>query len=482
MSNAVSTAVSSITYDLQSGWRNPVTLSDVKDVVKTLLELSPKDAAVAVEQLEQKGLLKAFANEATERAAVWGHGGLSHDERKSMFVDMAKKFDGTTLAKISNAFSESSSWFGDPHNDVLTMADSIANHSSAQVKIEFISEISGRLKNKNHVIHILIGITNGYTYNKEAAATAKILSSMIGTNAEQAFRKLKPDQLRTVLEASLGETHTTSPYGSQGANTSVSWSPEPFRDLMNAARTIANADMKARIFDAGVDTLRVVRDLNDSIGHTTSGKDKTISNMIDGLTVLVNSDVNGVIGELNRNTETRDGSDFASYSKEMLASGRENLLADQMNKLQFGNNKQENAVERLYKSTTTAGTADVRLYNAETLGYFIGSVNAGVNAVSKDINNQRETTSVFLNAALTLIDKLGEAPLGLGVATGASLGKDFLQVSVNAAIQDPTADTGARLAKAALPSDPKTGESAVGTKVDEAFYAALTRVQIQSKP
>lgn len=481
MTTPVQAATDRIHAKLETGWFNPVTHDEVNDIAKTLKGLSAADATAVINNLSASGDLNKLAGEAVD-GSWFGNGGFTASERKAFFADMAGKLDGATLSKLSNAFIGTDAKGLDGVERGNELASAIATHASTTTKIDFVREQAKLATDQTSVSSAGI-VSTIKEVDPQASAIATVIGSMKGQAAADAFAALSPKEQRAVMTASIEADFTTTASG-YGASMVGSWDVKKFDALMTAAASVPSADLKARLFDAGVDTMRSVRETNGVIGGLTLvGKDKALSSMTNGLTRVLNSDVSGVVSELNLNRETRDGSDLSAYAAQMLGSGKEAELGKMMAKLQFGNGLNENAVDRLYASRTVPGTnGDVIRPNAEALGYFVGAVGKGAQAVTKDINDQRDMTTAVLKSALTVIDKVFGKAGGGAVGISASVAKEWVQMGVRAAINDPTASAAKRLENAALPSNPTTGEPAVGQNVSDAFDGGANRVLRSATP
>jgi hypothetical protein len=74
---------------------------------------------------------------------------------------------------------------------------------------------------------------------------------------------------------------------------------------------------------------------------------------------------------------------------------------------------------------------------------------------------------------------------GKGVSAAAAVAKEWVSIGTNAAlkaIQDDPSAAGKALDRLAIPTDPKTGEEAVGSNSKSAYNTALDVVVRQAKP
>lgn len=483
MAGPVDNTVNTVNEKLDnSGLFNTVTHDEVRDAVEAIQALPADEAAQVIDQLEQSGQLDRLAEEVTD-GAWFGNGGLSADEREQFFADMAGKLDGQSLATLSNAFASHGGDDGG-YQPVTELGSAIATHATSATKVDYIAALSTspEVTEVSPRHDIGFGSTNSSYTDAEGVAIGEVLGTLRGTYAEDGFNALG-DNLPSVLQSAVGENQFNA-VTMNGSHLSVNWSADQYKNIMDAAASMGNADLKAQIFADGADTLRDVRDTSSNLGLSTFGKDDALQTMTDGLTAIIDSDTTGVMRELTYNSETMDGSAVGTYAREMLDQDRTDELGEQMARLQFGNGLNENAVERLNEVTTVPGTDQERRENAGTLGYFVGGVQAGAQSLTSSVEEQRAMTTAMLKSVLTVVDKTAfvTGPAALGVSTSAAVAKEWVQFGVNAAINDPTADAGIMLERAALPVDSSTGELGVGDNVASAFEDRLASVTRTAQP
>lgn len=465
-----------------SGVFNHVSRGDIDAVATTLKNLSGQDADAVIDELDRIGLLDKLAREGVDGNPF--SSGWSDSDRQGLFNELAGELDGRSLARLSDAFARTDSGGSSGHSRVGELADAIARHAPASAKVDYVTALAGQTTDGARLTDTHFGGSITRDTDAEAAAVAKVLGSLRGGQAEAGFRALTPEQTRAVMRAGIDATMTTST-GMGGGHATLGWNTDGTRGVLDAAASIGDADLKARLFDAGVDTLRSVRDANSVIGGlTVTGKDEALGALTTGLTRILDSDTTGVVRELTYNQETLDGSDLAAFSKQMLQSGQAGKLGEMMARLQLGNGLNENAVSRLDQSVQVAGAnGQERRENAGALGYFVGSVYSATADISKDVKAQQEMVTAVLKSALTVIDKARVGgPQALAVGTTASVAKEWVQFAVRAAIADPGSSAATQLERAALPIDSATGELGVGDPVTDAFNTTLSRAQRLAKP
>lgn len=480
MTDPVQSATATIHNRMESGFLNPVTNADIKDVVREITALPSAQADKVVDALAADGTLDRVAAEIMD-GSILGLGGLSGTERQAFFADMAGKLDGDSLGALSAAFAKTDERSGG-FTPVTELGAAVATHAGPDAKLDYLPAITPGVE-QGHQSDFGFGYSSTTFADAEASAAGEVLGSLQGANAQEGFSRVGshlPDVLSSAVDARM-----TTVSSSAGGSTSMTWDASRFEAIMGAAATTSDADLKAQVFDAGVDTMRSVRDTNSVIGGlTVVGKDAALGQIADGLSAIVDSDTTGVMRELTFNASTRDGSDFAAYAKEMLSQNREGALGEQMARLQMGNGMNENPVERLARTEVVPDSGgQTRLPNAGSLGYFVGGVAAGVKSLDADVAQQQAMTTAVLKSALTVVDKAKVGgPAALAVGTAASVAKEWVQFGVSAAIKNPHADAATTLAHAAMPVNPATGETGVGSRVTSDFEDTLTFTSQFAKP
>lgn len=450
-----------------SGVFNSVTHAEVNDVAARLRGLSSVDADAVIDEMARTGQLDRLAEE-TMDGAWFGNGGMSETERRDLFNHLAANLDGASLASVSRAFAGATDGESD-FNVVTELAASVADRATPRAKLDYIGALAGETDGQG-IDGWHLGGSWTRNVDSEAGAIGTVLGSMSGPYAQQAFGALTTDQLRAVLNTGIDQRVNYS-----RSSVSIGYDVARYEGVMTAAASISDPDLKARIFDAGTDALRTVRD-DSGFNVFAYQRDETLQSMTAAMGRLIDSDTTGVVRELTFNSETQDGSDLAAYAQVMIATGQEARLGEQMARLQFGNDMQGDPLTRLDETVQVNGQE--RRENAGALGYFTGAVYAGAAAHSDEIAQQQEAITNVLNSVLTVIDKTSPR----GVATAAALGKVWMASAVEAAIANPGTDPAARLERAALPQDPATGELGVGDGVTDAFNTALSRVQRTASP
>lgn len=472
-------AIDTVNRHLEAAWNNPVTHGDVNAIAATLGGLNAADARVVIDALRASGKLDQFAREAVD-GSILGLGGFSNSERRTFFADMAKTLDGASLATLSRSFAATDGRTGG-RAQVTELADAVATHASPAAKLAYVNGLKGAVANQPTVGEAGFGGSTLRTGDPEAAALGQVIGSMRGANAEAALKALTPAQLDALMRASTDETARITSSGHGHASMTISWDAKRFEGLLAAAASTRDADLKARVFDAAGAQLKAVDGTHMNLGSVPVGKREALAAMTGAMTRLLDSDTTGVTRELTYNSESLDGTALATYAKQMLqTSAGQTKLGETMARLQLGNGLNGHAIDRLNDAVTVPGTTQERRENAGALGYFVGAVYRGTQAISADVRAQQELTTAVLKSALTVIDKAKVGGTAGGMAAGVA--KEWVQFAVREVIRDPGTSAAQQLERGALPINPATGELGVGDDVSNAFNTALDRAMRLAKP
>ncbi len=466
-----------------SGWLHPMTHDRVASAVGALTSpsLSPADANATIHNLAHTGDLDTLAKDLLGGGSYFGRGALSTTERGRFLADMAGKLDGKALADLSGALARTDRESGG-HQYVAELGEAVAAHASPKAKLDYIRALSAKTTDQPSYNQLSIGGAAINYSDAEAVAVGDVLGSMRGAQAAQAFAALTPVQTRAVLTSAIeGKQSISGSLMPGGGSTSVlTYNASRFDRIMDAAASTGDARLKANVFDAGVSTLRSVRDTNSIFGGlTVIGQDATLKSMAAGLTRIVESDPNGVMGHLAYDRKTFDGGAFSTYAKEMLQSGQQAGLGNIMAHLQLGNDLQGNAITR-FEATAPSPSGDIRHPTADALGYFVGAVYKASESISSDVRAQQDMATAVIKTALTVIDKskLG----GPAAGTAASIAKEWVSYAARAAIADPGNSAATQWERASLPIDPKTDQLAVGDASRTLFGHVIEETRRMAKP
>lgn len=466
-SDPVNEAVDSINDRLSTSWNDwAISRGDVNAIANTLEGLNASQTRQVIEQLDQNGNLGVLAQEFTDDK-IAGLGGLNVAERSNFFNEMARKLDSAGLKLLSDAFAGTDSNSGG-YEDVTALGQAVASHASTNTQVEYVQAMAADMTDQPDYTTTHFGGAMTRVGDAEAAAVAEVLAGLKG-NAQasaEAFGSLDNAQLKAVMAASVGETLSYS-QGGVAASLDASLAQE----VLNSASRIGDADLKARVFDAGG---QILGHIDSDFGFPVAaiGRGDAATDLAAGLTEIIGSDTTGVMRELAYNSESMDGQSFGHYAKQLLNDGQHDILGEQMAKLQLGNGLNENPVER-FEATVSLNGGVQRYENAGTLGYFVGGVYSGAESISQDVKAQQEQVTAVLSSTLGILDKVA---LSGSASLAVTAGSPWVSMAVKGAIEDPGPSAAQQLERAAIPIDPSTNEVGVGTGAFSGFNDRVSQV------
>lgn len=440
----------------QNGWFNDTTHDELREINGEVHKLAPSDRNALVSKLTDDEL-RTWAGEVGSHG-VLGTGGLDRDERKALFDDLAKGLDGGQLARVSKAFN------GEVESKEL--GDAIAAQSTPQARREFVQAMAGRVESDPQA----------------AVQVAKAIGGLKGHGAEvdAALGALSDSQLTAVIKAAKQEWSHTNVGPMGGGSLTVTYDVAPLTSMLDAVATGRNADAKAKVFEYAAKELKAIAETNNGLGMAVikRGAEESITRSLSG---LITSDTNGVMRSLESNF--REGRGITTFTEQMIRQGRNSELKVIIEQLRLGNDGKGDAVKR-FEATEGAGNER----NAQTLGYFVGSIYSGVSAINRNIDKQAGMVKAIFGASLSG----GKDVAGMWLSTGAK-GAVGALVATAGAVGILATDQIARdmkagnkdlregLSELAFPRDAQ-GRKYEGEEAETAYDAAVSRVINANSP
>ncbi len=248
-------ALQNINKALETGWFNGVDRNDLKTIARELEQLSPEDATRVLGQLSDDKL-QVVAKEVND-SNLFRNDGFTSSEKTDFFNAMAKQLDGPQLSRLTKAFDGA---------DVGALGSAISNHASADTRANFVQQMAqtGQIQTGTQTSGTLNVTTKNYT--AETRATAEVLASLKGNSAQfdKAISALSNQQLKTVIDASAGQSKHTSP-GFGTTHTSTSHDASSLKNLQSTATTTGSVETRNRV-------LRTVNEEITSLPRSEQGK------------------------------------------------------------------------------------------------------------------------------------------------------------------------------------------------------------------
>lgn len=366
-----------------------VSHGDLKDIQKTFQNLTPEEANEVFKNLSDSDL-KDWADELDGTA-----GSFDKSEKKQLFDELAGKLDGQQLARMINAL-------GDEGN-IQSISDSVANNASDATKVDLINRMKDYVEK-----------------NPGSAKGVAELITGLGNNPtalEGVLQNLSLSQLQAVMKAaSQEEIHTT--VGLDGSSSIyTTFDPQPLADMLNAVAKTGNAELKAKVFEAGASELKRIEEAGGLL-NPVAGQGDAAKLVRDGLTSILDSDTTGIVTKLENENK---GESLKNYVKSMLATGNkadQEKLGEQISKLLSGNNIDQNPVTRFEQ--TSSGTLGTNYYqNARNLGFYAGAIHAGIKSITDDRGDQAAIIKNVFEAAAGIVG--AEFPITGAVAHGINM-------------------------------------------------------------
>ncbi len=224
---------------------------------------------------EREGVLTNLSNAALNElasdvnaAGILGAGGLSHDEKRTLFDTLAESSTGKDLARLASAF--------DSRDDTQLLAESVANEGSLQSRSAYIEAMSPRTADNDYGRPFALGVAMTEHVDKDAKAILTVLNSFdTGTSEgrasfDQAISNLPQSVLNNVAKAGINETI----YSIDSRNHGVSYQPEAINKLLERAAKSEDASVKGKLFSSAANIVSGMRAIQNtpSCGLGASGQ------------------------------------------------------------------------------------------------------------------------------------------------------------------------------------------------------------------
>jgi hypothetical protein len=428
MAGPVDNAVNTIKSNLDQGifdW--DVTHGELLDNNKKVIELTPEQRNELISKLSDDDL-KNWTQEIDGLS-----GALTASERQELFNKLAEGVDGEQLTRLVKAFD------GSPGGREA-LGTAVAQHGSSEAKVAFLEATKGSINGDYKA-------TQGRDGNAEAVVAAKVLGSL--GNDPGAFDKAvkslnEAGKLEAVITVGLGRNHVAA------ANTSRTYfEPSATVGILNAAAKSSDPEVKGLVFKAATEQFDIVE------GSTA---DKPLT---DALSKLVDSDPNGLVNELQSRSDIT-GKSLVAYTTEMLESGKEQDLRNQLVRLQQGNDGTGSAFENFSDPKT-----------ARNVGFFLGATAAGINDITDNAESQGDLLKNIFGAGFGAAGAVNP-PAGAIASVGNGITAITIDNIVDG-VKDGNKELKQALYELAIPRGPDNVINMQGTGYD-AFNASFGAV------
>jgi len=429
---------------------------EVTEAANILARLDHQTADAVVDELAKRGILDDFAAEVVDGS--WVGGGLSADNRATLFDNFAKQLDADSLVKVTDAFRQAGTpRDGEQYANELTQA--INTHTQSSTRAEMVNILAERADGNNGTSTEALSQISA---DREQAA--HILSELTGRSLDNAITTLdKNGTLSDVLQASVQTEYHFTPFGDL---THTTYNTDRFDTIMEHVANLSDAGTKKDAFAAGVEAMQAIdAEANPAVevirdATLPSYNDEAANEMALSLTKVLDSDVEGVMDEITYSGDTFEGEAMTAYAKQMLEAGATDQLGETLLKLQLGNNLNGDPTQRLEFITQNQNGNNIRPH-LDALGHFIGAVKGGAYQINKDQAQQAEYATAVIKGALTALDKSKIG--GPAVGTIASIAKEGVGLALKEAITNDNLNVANTWLTASFPIDQNSGRITIGS-------------------
>jgi len=223
---------------------------DPDNVKATADQLQALDGAGANKAIHQQGeQLNPFAARMLKTGWVT-EGGLSAGEQQKFFDRMAGKLSGANLARLQRSFAATGR---DHANDV---ARAVATDAPSQTRIDFVRSMAPWASDNSPAV----GADTTLQINSDTEATATVLASLHGPDAQQAFAAVPEDKRQAVFNAAVGlQTHIDIGFSVVSSDLIK---PDRFNGLLRSAASIPDPDARSNVMGQ---TAQAIEDLDRKV-------------------------------------------------------------------------------------------------------------------------------------------------------------------------------------------------------------------------
>jgi hypothetical protein len=263
-SHAADSAALSMQDSLSSGIFNPVTRNDVQNVFKAIAELPADQASKAFAQLSD-AQLDTLAGE-MQPEGFNRFDGYSPEQRAELFANLSSQLDGQQLSRFSAALSREGG-----AGDIEALGSAVAANATPQAKADFIANLAqtGGIQEGKTEIEGGVFSSTSRSSTPQTQAAIEVLGSLQGQDAafNQAIGSLSDQQLKTVLNASRGETvkDNTWPVSNQ-----TTFNAQGLGNIQQVAETTGDKATQARVLNGvneQISTFRAADTVNTADGN-----------------------------------------------------------------------------------------------------------------------------------------------------------------------------------------------------------------------
>ncbi len=362
--------------------------SELDESAASISGLSPRERQSLVNNLANTpqgdgNLLDKFLGEVTS-PGLGSYGGLDADDRSALIRDLIPGQDGANLERVFNGLRRQQ---GDGVDDNQREFSRLTAWSaSADQRIDFVARLADNA-------------------GKGDTEAARAIAQQIGTlerpaDVAEAMSKLDRATLDKVVKQSIDTDYITTPSGMGVPVTATLHDPSLYQRMADAVATTSDPKMKAAFIASS-------GQLIDETLRNEPGQ-PTLEKVINGMSNVIGSDTNGVIGNTLEQTgfDTELGGQYASSGLQALRLYNTGLIeTDQGQKirgivaqLRSGNDLQQDAFTRF----------DTDERAAYVLGGYTGTVTTALDSMASEQTRTLATTAIFAGTAIDTAKELAQ--------------------------------------------------------------------------
>ena len=337
-------------------------------------------------------------------AGILGAGGLSHDEKRTLFDTLAESSTGKDLARLASAF--------DSRDDTQLLAESVANKGSLQSRRAYIEAMSPRTADNDYGHSFALGGAMTEKVDKDAKAILTVLNSFdTGTSEgrasfDQAINNLPQSVLNNVAKAGINETI----YSIDSRNHGVSYQPEAINKLLERAAKSEDASVKGKLFSSAANIVSGMRAIqNTPLAVSAPVANPNIQGITARMTALMNTDARGIVNQLNNSDKAGTAIELNVYVREILRNNYKDgtkIIGEQLAQLQGVGTGQSPA--DFFEQPVPNRNGKLYYQNAQNLGYYVGAMCASIDRLNADSTKTGSIVKSILSASIS-VASLGRA-------------------------------------------------------------------------
>ena len=418
-----SDAARNIRDNLRVGWFDGVGAVELRENNAILDRLTPNQTNDVISALSDDELGHWVAEIHDGRLLdIFGAGGLTLDQRRDLLDNLCTDLDAGQLERVYRSLGTQSRQ--------AELLDSVAARTNEPTRVAIVARLAGDTTDRPFDIRPGFGLSTTERWDQDAHAVSTLIGSLRQPVAiEASITSLSTPQLEAVLEAGTNHATLTLTHAG-GVSHSHSFGTGGIIALIDAAGRSTDADLKARVFELASRQIDEIRSTDRPFSPSPNAEHHARS-ISDALFRLMNTNTGAIVTALERGdgiSSSRTGNGMSSWVAELVRQGDTSGIQNMIAKLQAGDALDAEPAEYLSRFTVDEyGARDFQ--NASNLGFLVGAVREGINAIDADARQQAD----MLHGIFGIAASLGSLVIpGSGLAgraawiVGSSLTKELI--------------------------------------------------------